>query len=110
MAAPSPGRRLRLPGCFHCGDTLGASVVCASGPIRNRRVEGHALSNAYLDCYAGSLAHIDSNPLPNEHSPRHGCADGYPDADPYCDSFSHSDTLVDSHAASYRTLAVANPW
>lgn len=110
MAPPCPGRRLRLPGGFHCRDAIGASVVCASGTIRNRCAGSHALSNAYRDCYVGSLAHIDSAPFPNEHSPRHGCADGYPDADPDRDAFSHSDTLIDSHAPSYRTLAVANRW
>jgi hypothetical protein len=83
-------------------------VVCATGPIRNRCVGGHALPNAYQDCYAGSLVHIDGNLLSNEHSPQHGCADGDPDADPDRDSFRYPDTHIDSHAASYRTLAVAN--
>ena len=112
MAPPGPDRRLRLRGGFRRGDAPSAPMVCTSEPICNRCVGGHALSNAYRDCYAGSIAHIDGNPFPDEHSSGHGCPHGDSDADTDGKSVSHpvshSDT-TNSHASSCRPHAVANP-
>lgn len=84
-------------------------MVFAPAPTCDSCLGEYALSNPHGDGYAHSLTYVDGNAFPNQHSSRHGCADGDRDPNPDRDFFSHSDTAIDSHAPSDSPLAVANP-